>query len=195
MKKFITLALCAGFIGLAIWSYNINAHNTKATSSEVRSIIYLNPIEKKMQEMFPVEKVNKESDKPANINNININIEPRMVKVSRSKEEPELIPITVVATSYAPYDNKSGICNDGEADHTSTGTKPDWGTIAADPKRLPYGTKLIIPNYNNGEICTVLDTGGALRRDKKNIRIDLYMDTYEQAMNWGRQEITVYIVK
>lgn len=102
------------------------------------------------------------------------------------------IPIKAIVTAYAPYDNKSGMCNDGTPDTTATNTKPKRGTIAADPKRIPYGTKLYIPEYGYG---IVEDTGSALRKDKDNIRIDVYMDTYEEAIEWGKKEMIIYIIE
>jgi 3D (Asp-Asp-Asp) domain-containing protein len=98
--------------------------------------------------------------------------------------------ITAIVTAYAPFDNQSGMCNDGNPNSTATGTKPGPGTLAADPERLPYGTQIYIPGYGLG---TVEDTGGALRNDKENIRIDIFVDTYEEAIEWGRQELVVEI--
>lgn len=95
-----------------------------------------------------------------------------------------------IVTAYAPFDNKSGICNNGDPTSTATGTYPKKGTLAADPARLPYGTQIEIPGYGPG---IVEDTGGALRNDKENLRIDVYMDTYEEAMAWGRQELIIQI--
>lgn len=102
------------------------------------------------------------------------------------------IPIKAIVTAYAPYDNKSGICNDGTPDTTATNTKPEYGTLAADPKRIPYGTRIYVPEYGYG---TVEDTGSALRKDKDNIRIDVYMDTYEEAIEWGKKEMIIYIIE
>lgn len=188
MKRLITLALCTSIILLGVWSYtnNINVHTTKITSSKTK--IY--SLEDILKERNSIKKQTQVKLKKKDVVVSKINI----VKTSRG-EQPKLIPLKVIATSYAPRDNKSGLCNDGESEHTSTGARPDWGTIAVDPKEIPYGTKMIIPNYNNNKICTAQDTGGALRRDKNNIRIDLYMDTYEQAMEWGKKEITIYIIK
>lgn len=108
-------------------------------------------------------------------------------------EETEPGPTTVMAivTAYAPADNKSGICADSDPSVTSTGKSPGPDYCAADPARLPYGTKLDIPGYGEVE---VQDTGGALRSDKDNIRIDVWMPTYEDAMEWGRQELEVVIL-
>lgn len=116
--------------------------------------------------------------------------EDKTTEVSRGGEK--YIPIRAIVTAYAPYDNKSGMCNDGTPDTTATNTKPKRGTIAADPKRISYGTKLYIPEYGYG---IVEDTGSALRKDKDNIRIDVYMDTYEEAIEWGKKEMIIYIIE
>jgi len=116
--------------------------------------------------------------------------EDKTTEVSRGGEK--YIPIRAIITAYAPYDNKSGMCNDGTPDTTATNTTPKRGTIAVDPKRIPYGTKLYIPEYGYG---IVEDTGSALRKDKDNIRIDVYMDTYEEAIEWGKKEMTIYIIE
>jgi 3D (Asp-Asp-Asp) domain-containing protein len=99
--------------------------------------------------------------------------------------------LQVRTTAYAPFDNVSGMCNDGDPTHTSTGTYPDWGTIAVDPKIIPYGTKLYIPGYG---LAIAEDTGGALR-NKSDVRIDLYVDTYAQAKEWGVRLLDVIILE
>lgn len=99
---------------------------------------------------------------------------------SMQEPEPEKKATTVLArvTAYAPFDNRSGICNDGDPTNTSTGRKPGREYAAADPQKLPYGTKLEIPGYGTVEIQ---DTGGALR-SYEGIAIDVYFDSYEEAM-------------
>ena len=52
--------------------------------------------------------------------------------------------------------------------------------------------KLYIPEYGYG---IVEDTGSALREDKDNIRIDVYRDTYEEAIEWGKKEMIIYIIE
>lgn len=39
------------------------------------------------------------------------------------------------------------------------------------------------------------DTGGALRSDKQNIRIDVFLPTHKEAMAWGKKEIQVYVIE
>lgn len=195
MKNVLTLVLFFIIIVLSIWSYNSNIQNTKIISSEtkidpVSSLLTKRTEEKKQYEKLKLLEIKNKQYK----NKVNKNVVHKKSKISRG-ENIQLIPIKVIATGYSPFQNFSGTCNDGDPTNTSTGAYPKWGTIASDPKELPYQTKLFIEGYNDNKICTVEDTGSALRNDKKNIRIDLYFDTYKQAMDWGRREITVYIVK
>jgi len=77
---------------------------------------------------------------------------------------------------------------------TKTGTRAKVGTIAVDPRKIPLGTTLYIEglygakNYGDGK---AEDIGGAI---KGNI-IDLYFDTHQETINWGRQQVMVYILK
>ena len=144
-------------------------------------------IESTIPETKLIEEIEQKTEKEITKEN---DEEDKTTEVSRDGEK--YIPIRAIVTAYAPYDNKSGMCNDGTPDTTATNTKPKRGTIAADPKRIPYETKLYIPEYGYG---IVEDTGSALREDKDNIRIDVYMDTYEEAIEWGKKEMTIYIIE
>lgn len=69
---------------------------------------------------------------------------------------------------------------------TATGTRATEGrTIAADPKVLPYGTKVII----NGHEYVVEDCGGAIKGNK----IDIYFDSHEDALQFGVQRLEVFV--
>ncbi len=71
---------------------------------------------------------------------------------------------------------------------TATGTWPAEGrTIAVDPSVIPLGTRVYVVGYG---YAVAEDTGGAIRG---NI-IDLYMDSYTDCINWGRRNVTVYIL-
>ncbi|MGL6106775.1 3D domain-containing protein [Romboutsia sp.] len=85
--------------------------------------------------------------------------------------------VQVVATAYTGY----GI--------TSTGQKPIWGTIAVDPRVIPYGTKVYIPCFNKVFIAN--NTGGAIKGNK----IDIYMNSNKECYNWGRKTIEIQILK
>lgn len=59
------------------------------------------------------------------------------------------------------------------------------GTVAADTRYYPFGTRLYIPGYGYG---IVEDRGGAIKGPK---RLDLYYRSHRAARRWGRQHIDV----
>ena len=70
---------------------------------------------------------------------------------------------------------------------TSTGTVPKVGrTVAVDPLIIPYGTKLIV-NGVHGYIAE--DCG----RDIRGHRIDVFMDSRNEALQFGRQTVRVEV--
>lgn len=71
---------------------------------------------------------------------------------------------------------------------TSTGTRPKWGTIAVDPRIIPYGTKVYIPKFNMTFVAE--DCGGGI----KGNRIDIFMNSSSACYNWGVRSIDIYIV-
>ena len=87
--------------------------------------------------------------------------------------------LNVEATAYTAYNSYS---------LTSTGQKPTWGTIAVDPKVIPYGTKIYIPEF--GKTFIANDTGGAIKGNK----IDIFMNTKKECYNWGRRTIEIQIL-
>jgi 3D (Asp-Asp-Asp) domain-containing protein len=83
------------------------------------------------------------------------------------------------ASAYHPTDGDGfGI--------TATGTRAGHGTVAVDPRVIPLGSTVYIPNY--GE-AVAADTGGAIIGD----RIDLCMETFEECYNFGRQNVEVFV--
>ncbi len=89
-------------------------------------------------------------------------------------------------TSYSPYDNRSGICNDGNPNTTATGTRPGPGTIAVNPEVISYGSRVYVQGYGPG---IAADTGGAIRA--REDLIDVFHWTYDEAMAWGRRKAVV----
>ena len=77
-------------------------------------------------------------------------------------------------------------CNDPI---TSTGTVPKVGrTIAVDPRVIPYGTRVYIPQLD--KVFIAEDCGSAI----KGRRIDIYMQDYDTCMEWGFKTIDIYIL-
>ena len=73
---------------------------------------------------------------------------------------------------------------------TSTGVKPIVGrTIAVDPRLIPYGSKVYIPCL--GKTFIAEDCGSMI----KNNRIDIFMNSYNECMEWGIKSIEIYILK
>jgi len=96
-----------------------------------------------------------------------------------SRSEDTLISLkqfTVVATAYEA------------GGRTSTGWSAGPGVIAVDPNVIPYGTKLYIPGVG---VVRAEDSGSAIVGN----RIDICMASLAEADNWGRQTITVYVLR
>lgn len=71
---------------------------------------------------------------------------------------------------------------------TATGIYPYKGIAAVDPQVIPLGTKFYVENYG---LAIAADTGGSI----KGNRIDVFFDTYSEAINWGRRTVNIYIVE
>ena len=76
---------------------------------------------------------------------------------------------------------------------TATGTTVHWGTVAVDPTVIPYGTRMFIVTSDGSFIygvATAEDCGSAIKGD----RLDLYMPTYAECIQFGFQRCTVYFL-
>ena len=76
---------------------------------------------------------------------------------------------------------------------TSTGTTVHYGTVAVDPRFIPYGTRMLIVSHDGERyygIATAEDCGGAIKRD----RMDLYFPTYQECIEFGRRRCTIYFL-
>ncbi len=61
------------------------------------------------------------------------------------------------------------------------------GTIAADTRYYPFGTRMYVPGYGWG---VVADRGGAIKGPD---RIDIFYDSHGDALQWGRRRVEVII--
>lgn len=74
---------------------------------------------------------------------------------------------------------------------TATGSRVHVGTVAVDPRYIPYGTRMFIMATSGSYVYGISeaeDCGGAIKGD----RVDLYLPTYEACMEFGRRVCTVY---
>ena len=76
---------------------------------------------------------------------------------------------------------------------TATGTTVRIGTVAVDPKVIPYGTRMFIVSndgkYVYGE-SVAEDCGGAIKEN----RLDLYFPTDADCFKFGVRDCTVYFL-
>jgi 3D (Asp-Asp-Asp) domain-containing protein len=71
--------------------------------------------------------------------------------------------------------------------YTATGLPAHYGVVAVDPRVIRLGSRIFVEGYGT---AIAADTGGAIRGK----RIDLCMDSYQRALNWGRQPVKVYVI-
>lgn len=79
---------------------------------------------------------------------------------------------------------------------TSVGATAQPGYVAVDPTLIPYGSLLYITSpygtWNYG-YCYAMDTGGAAMAG--DIVADLFYNTYEECVQFGRRDMTVYVIR
>ncbi|MBQ3054516.1 MAG: DUF348 domain-containing protein [Oscillospiraceae bacterium] len=94
--------------------------------------------------------------------------------------------IQVTATAYTCEGKKWNITKSGQVARV--------GLIAVDPRVIPLGTRMYIESPDGSFVygtAVAADTGGAIKGNK----IDLYMDTYRECVNFGRRKMIVYILE
>lgn len=78
---------------------------------------------------------------------------------------------------------------------TSTGKPAAVGLVAVNPKIIPYGTKMYICSPDGKTVygyAIAADTGGGVKSGR--IVADLYYDTYQECMNFGVRNMSLYIL-
>lgn len=77
----------------------------------------------------------------------------------------------------------------------STGKPVFQGYVAVDPDIIPYGSELYIV-AEDGEVygyAIAADTGYSVR--KGHIIVDLFMNEYDDCIQWGNKPVNVYVLK
>ena len=90
--------------------------------------------------------------------------------------------MAMIATAYTAFcDSCSG------TGRGATGLTVRHGIVAVDPRIIPLGSRLFIPGYGR---AIAGDTGGAI----VGHRIDLAFNSYNDAMQFGRRPVKVYVL-
>lgn len=104
--------------------------------------------------------------------------QPKEAKSEAGKE------ITVTATAYTAYcDGCSGVTATGQ----DLRANPEQKVIAVDPKVIPLGSKVHIDGYGT---AIAGDVGGAIKGNK----IDIFMPSYSDAIDYGVQTVKIKIL-
>jgi 3D (Asp-Asp-Asp) domain-containing protein len=91
--------------------------------------------------------------------------------------------LTMTATGYTAGKES----NPNGNGYTYTGMKAEYGVVAVDPRVIPLYTRLYIEGYGP---AIAADIGGAI----KGMKIDLCFNDVQEALNWGRRPVTVYVL-
>lgn len=121
----------------------------------------------------------------------------KVVKKGTKKKVYAAAPLTssysnVITCRATAYDGSYATLGKSSP-KTALGTVPSYGTVAVDPKVIPLGTKLYIASADGSYIygyCTASDTGGAI----KGNRVDLFMNSRSDALNFGSRQVNVFIL-
>ncbi len=79
---------------------------------------------------------------------------------------------------------------------TATGVPAYHGGVAIDPNLIPYGSKLYVVSTDGSMVygyCTAVDTGGFC--DDGSAIVDVFYNTYDECVNWGRRDVYVYVIE
>ncbi len=106
-------------------------------------------------------------------------------EIPEMKEAPEKYKeiLNIECTAY---------CMPGN--HTATGKLAMVGYVAVDPTVIPYHTKMFICSPDGSMVygyAQAEDCGGAI----KGNRVDLYFDTEEECINFGRRSMIAYVLE
>ena len=114
-------------------------------------------------------------------------VQVQKVQTSRSSALPRTSSSTTGGTTYkiTAYCPCSKCCGKLTG-RTASGTKATAGRTVAASSKFAFGTKLNI----GGHIYTVEDRGGAINGNK----IDIFVNTHAEALQWGVRYMTVSVV-
>jgi len=109
---------------------------------------------------------------------------------SFSSEKKENRKKKMRVTAYCPCDKCCGKYGWGYTTASGYRINKKHDILVAADRKIPFGTKLIIPGYNKSRIVEVKDRGGAIKGDK----LDVYFPTHQEALNWGVKNLEITFI-
>jgi 3D (Asp-Asp-Asp) domain-containing protein len=89
----------------------------------------------------------------------------------------------------------------GPRSGTASGRPLEIGTVAVDPRIIPYGSLLYIMTSCGSRVygaAIAADTGGFIHYTDRFVVVDVYMgltaDHYHEALRWGVYNVDVYVI-
>lgn len=102
--------------------------------------------------------------------------------------------ISCVATAYdLSYESCGKRPGDPYYGITASGMKAQYGVVAVDTRVIPFGTRLYVEAPDGSWVygyCVAGDTGSSI----KGNRIDLFFNSRNEALSFGRRKANVYIL-
>lgn len=106
--------------------------------------------------------------------------------IGQNPEKDEYKTILMNVSAFCSCESCCGIWADGQ---TASGHWIRLGDkFVAAPSKYPFGTIMDVPGYGR---VPVLDRGGAIKGNK----LDLYFQSHQAALNFGRRQLKVKIIK
>lgn len=115
---------------------------------------------------------------------------------SSQRQEECIVPGTTLSyTEVLDFQATAYYCPNPELwNITYSGTEVQVGSVAVDPNFIPLGTKMYIVSADGSYVygyAIAEDIGGAI----KGKLVDLFFNTYDECINFGRRDVKIYILK
>ncbi len=94
--------------------------------------------------------------------------------------------------SYSYYIDVTATAYTHTGNPTYSGTVAEVGVIAVDPRYIALGSNVyVIGDYGDYGVCRAEDIGGGIKR----YRIDVFLDTEEECVQFGRRAMRCYVLE
>lgn len=176
--------------------FTIEESKEELSEEEINQIVALDENEEEVKDIEPKD-VETNTDKVAMVDEKVSSRGSYVRETGIPPTEYEKV-IKVKATAYCLCQKCCGKSPDNPRyGYTASGIRIVPGTgmkvIAVDTSVVPLGTNVYVEGLNGASdygYAIAADTGGAIKENK----IDLYMDTHEQALAWGVKYVNLYIL-